>query len=79
MLKSQGYVIVSCDDGRIIERDTVTCRHCNQIVMVKPGTASTTYYIPQFIGPPKEEPGAWCVTCDGPICLTCHQDGRCTR
>lgn len=79
MLRPQGYVtVVNAENGRTLERDTISCAHCNQIVMVKPGTGCTTYYIPQFIGPPKEEAGAWCAICNKPVCLTCHAHGRCT-
>jgi hypothetical protein len=70
-------VVVNAENGRTLERDTITCAHCNRIVMVKPGTGCTTYYIPQLIGPPKEEAGAWCAVCNKPVCLTCHADGRC--
>lgn len=76
MLKPQGFVSVIGYD--VLERDTITCGHCNQIVMVKPGSATTVYYIPQLVGPPKEEPGAGCYTCGKPICLTCYDEGRCT-
>lgn len=71
-----GYVQVVGERGTI-ERDSITCGHCNWIVMVKPGTGATVYYIPQMEGPPLEEPGAMCRVCMRPVCLRCHDDGRC--
>ena len=75
MLRAQGYVTVTSD--RFSEYDTITCGHCNQIVMVKPGTGSTVYLLPQMDGPIKEEMGAMCRQCMRPVCLKCHDDGRC--
>jgi hypothetical protein len=60
------------------EFDTVKCRHCQRIVAVKPGSATTVYLLPRMDGTWKEEPGAWCTRCMGPICLECHATGRCT-
>lgn len=77
MRKPQGHLTVF-GDVRTIEADTISCGHCNVIVMVKPGTASTVYVFPQMEGPPKEEMGAHCRLCDTAICLRCHHDGRCT-
>lgn len=75
MLRPQGYVSVVGFSQ--IEHDTITCGHCNQIVLVKPGSASTVYVLPQMDAPPKEEPGAMCRQCMRPVCLTCHAHGRC--
>lgn len=77
MRRPQGYITI-VSDAVSIERDSVSCGHCNAIVMVKPFTASTVYLIPQLIGPPLEEPGAMCRVCMRPVCLACHDDGRCT-
>ena len=78
MRRPQGYVYVSnVDDGKVLERDSITCCHCNRVVLVKPGTGGTVYWYPQLSGPPKEEAGARCACCDAPVCLTCHADGRC--
>lgn len=76
MIKPHGYVTV-VGDGIFQEHDTITCGHCNQIVMTKPGSFSTTYYIPQLVGPHKEEPGAMCRVCMRAICLECHDNGHC--
>lgn len=77
MRKPQGCVTVYTDTGRTIEHDSIICGHCNQIVLVKPGTADTVYYIPQLHGPAKEEPGAFCRQCMSSICLRCAAEGRC--
>lgn len=75
----QGYVSITMPEAAgPIERDTITCKHCQRIVFVKPGTASTVYLFPQVDGPDKEEPGAFCRTCMAPICLHCLHKGTCT-
>jgi hypothetical protein len=85
MLRPQGYVTVT--DDRMVERDSITCGHCNQIVIVKPGSAATTYIIQTLHIDPitrhptivnQEEPGAFCRNCMRAICLTCHDAGVCT-
>ena len=77
MRRPQGYVTIANPDGRMTERDSIICGHCQQIVMVKPGTAATTYLIPQVAGPATEEPGAMCRVCMRSVCLRCHAHGRC--
>ena len=84
MLKPQGYVTIVGDFSGVrknvptaFERDTISCGHCQRIVFVKPGTASTVYLIPQFEGPDLEEPGAMCRVCMRAVCLSCHDIGRC--
>jgi hypothetical protein len=76
MLRPQGYVQVFGLNQ--IERDTITCGHCNKIVLVKPGTATTVYLFPQLVGPDKEEPGAMCKQCMSAICLECYDAAVCT-
>jgi hypothetical protein len=73
---SQGYVTIVLPEA-LVERDTITCGHCNQIVLVKPGTASTVYLFPQLEGPDKEEAGACCRQCMRSVCLRCHREGIC--
>ena len=71
MLRPQGYLLVS-GPGEHIEYDTITCSHCNGVVIVKPGTAATTYLIKdQFSGLTNEEPGAACRVCMKAVCLRC--------
>lgn len=83
MLKPQGKVEIVGDfakapnEGGKIERDTITCGHCQRLVFVKPNTVSTVYLIPQFMGPDKEEPGAGCHVCRRAICLECYALGTC--
>ena len=79
MIRPHGYG-VWVGDGPNIERDTITCGHCNAVVFVKPGTASTVYLIPHATDPTmpwREEPGAGCRMCHTPVCLRCYADGRC--
>lgn len=83
MLRPHGQITIVGDfamapaEGGKIERDTITCGHCQRLVFVKPNTVSTVYLIPQFMAPDKEEPGAGCAICRRAVCLTCYADGRC--
>lgn len=77
MRNPQGYITV-VGGWTNEEYDSVTCGHCNRIVIVKPGSGATVYLLPQLVGPAKEEMGAFCRQCMRAICLTCHDDGRCT-
>jgi hypothetical protein len=77
---ADGYGII-CDPSlpRSIECDTVQCGHCGGHVRVKPGSGLTVYLLPTAIpGSYREEMGCWCGKCSTPICLGCHQRGRCT-
>lgn len=91
MLRPHGYITISDpDQPQCIEADSVQCGHCQQVIRVKPGSASTVYLVesletwvhPQH-GPghrivQKEEAGAFCRVCMRPICLQCCDLGRCT-
>jgi len=53
------------DDGRVVERATFTCRHCQRLVFV----------------PPKADPaslGGFCGLCQSLICGPCADAGSCT-
>ena len=76
MRNPQGYLTI-VGVGPQVERDTVTCGHCQQIVVVKPGSAATVYLVPDGHGHTTEEPGACCRVCMRPVCLACHAQGRC--
>ena len=87
MLKTQGYNRIAFDDGKVVEYDSITCGHCNLIVLVKPGTGSTTYLVKTLHVDPftrkstivtKEEAGAFCRVCMRAVCLKCHAHGECT-
>lgn len=51
-------------DGRSVERDTMTCAHCNcvTIVAVKPAAPNTGF----------------CRMCMKSVCLKCEALGKCT-
>ena len=62
------------------EYDTVTCGHCQRVIFLKPGTGGSVYLLPR---PTPDQPypetmGAFCGSCQTPVCLPCHADGRCT-
>jgi hypothetical protein len=66
------------DEARPVEHDTLTCSHCQRVVCVKPGSASTVYRIwsqsqQQWV----DKMGAFCRVCMLPICLACEPIGRC--
>lgn len=74
MRNPQGYsVIVDPEAKAPIERDSITCAHCNGVVFVKPGSGITVY----ITADGKEEPGAFCRQCMRAICLHCHDMGVC--
>lgn len=77
MRKPQGYLTI-VGVGPQVERDTVTCGHCQQIVAVKAGSAATVYLVRDAHGREKEEPGAFCRVCMRAVCLVCDAHGRCT-
>ena len=67
MLKQHGYA--TWDGDTRTERDTVTCKHCGSVVFVKPGSGVTVYLVANGLGQWREEAGAWCRFCNGPVCL----------
>lgn len=76
-LRKQGYVLVVHPDGRMEERDTVTCRHCQRVIELKPGTWGQVYLIPDADGRYHEQAGAYCRKCMAPICHRCDDRGDC--
>lgn len=79
MLRPQGYGVIT-GPSTLREYDSITCGHCQRVVFVKPGSASTTYLLPgnHPDQPWREEPGAGCRVCMRAVCLACHDLGRCT-
>lgn len=77
MLRPQGFVQIF-SDRPTVERDTITCGHCQAVIFVKPASAATVYLVPQIQGPDKEEPGAACRVCMRAVCLRCCAIGTCT-
>lgn len=75
----RGYaILIDPDVASPQEWDTITCCHCQHVIRVKPGTASTVYLLwkpaeSRWV----EEMGAMCGRCNKPVCLACHDDGRC--
>ena len=65
-----------------VEFDTVTCSHCQRVVLIKPGTAATVYVVQDAAGIPTREtaPGAFCTKCMHAVCVPCydHDQGRCS-
>lgn len=62
MRRPGGYALVTRSDGRHIECDTFTCKHCNRIVHVRP----------------KQDPaelGGMCKVCSGLVCSECVGKG----
>lgn len=63
MIRPQGYLVGVGDD--IIERDTITCKHCQRVVVVPPMSSGK---------PVKYD---YCRNCDGWICQQCAGERRC--
>lgn len=73
-----GYLTITEPDKDLVERDTICCGHCQRAVWVKPHTASTVYLqFDRVRWQWDEVPGAVCCVCWRPVCLTCHDHGRC--
>ena len=53
--RAQGYAVSSDPEAGMIERDTFTCVHCQQIVFVQPGSGDVTM----------------CWQCEAPVCQRC--------
>jgi len=78
MRRPTGYGVTTSPDHPPIKRDTISCGHCQRIVFVKPGEASTVYLIFDRVRWAwKEEMGAFCRLCMRPVCLQCHGYGGC--
>ena len=87
MRNPHGYAVISSPDGPMTERDCITCVHCQRVVEVKPGSGSTVYLTRWLIlsVDPRlpaqivvdEHAGAMCARCNRPVCLKCHDLGRC--
>lgn len=79
MRQPQGYATIVDPDAPIVERDTITCGHCQRVIFVKPGTVATIYLILNRASRRyREEAGACCRVCMRAVCLACDRDGRCT-
>lgn len=79
MRQPLGYVTIVEPDRPLVERDSTICGHCQTVIFVKPGTASTVYLLPTLpLGQWREEPGAFCRVCMRAICLRCDDKGTCT-
>ena len=79
MRKVLGYAQIIDPDRPLEEFDTSACCHCNCLIRVKPGTASTVYLVfSRTDWRWTEEPGASCWHCMKPVCLVCHGKGICT-
>jgi hypothetical protein len=60
---SKGYLIGFGPDCKNSEHDTVTCYHCQKIIILRVGQ------IPE---------GGWCMSCSKMICNLCVDKGICT-
>lgn len=73
-----GYATVVEPDQPLVERDTITCGHCQRVIFVKPKTAQTVYLVfDRETWQWREVMGAFCRVCMRSVCLACHDQGRC--
>lgn len=62
MRNANGYLRISCEDGSVIECDTVHCKHCGKHTRIEP----------------KQNPaeiGGFCTVCTGYVCSDCVGKG----
>ena len=79
MLRPGGYATIVEPGRPPVEIDSISCGHCQRIILTKARSASTVYLIPTPTpGRYLEEPGAFCRVCMKPVCLPCHALGTCT-
>jgi hypothetical protein len=78
-MRPRGYLTIVDPDRPLVERDTITCAHCQRICEVKPGTMGQVYLIPDRRSPTgyREASGAYCGKCAAPLCLPCDDRGDC--
>lgn len=60
-MRMGGYLLQVSFEGKKTEHDTITCAHCNRIVILVP----------------KKECFGTCLMCYKPICLNCTKVGKC--
>ena len=79
MLNPGGYLLITDPvAAQSVERDTISCGHCNRVVEVKAGSSSTVFLRwSRSQQRYQEEPGAFCRCCMKPVCLPCHDIGVC--
>lgn len=65
MLKPQGYAVILSPDAPLVEVDTITCFHCQQVVPV-PARANAA------------DCGGFCRRCMELVCGPCADAGTCT-
>jgi hypothetical protein len=67
MLRAQGYATITDPEKPIVERDTFTCAHGNEIIFVRPGMVNQA---------------PMCLKCMKRICKACaataHATGECS-
>lgn len=60
MSQSKGYAILNDPDNKNREFDTLTCNHCQRIILLEPG---------------KVPEGGWCFQCSKMVCNNCVDKG----
>ncbi len=58
MRRPGGYTFLTFDDGRMVEGESFSCRHCNRVVFVRPRERP-------------EDVGGLCKCCMGLTCPAC--------
>lgn len=65
MRNAGGYAVWSYDDGRVVEQDSFTCKHCQRVTFVAAKQDPATL-------------GGLCKCCMGLTCARCAALGTCT-
>jgi hypothetical protein len=74
MRRAYGYLqIVDPLCPRSVEYDTLTCAHCQRVMVLRPG--GVAYRAGDH--PPRPSIGKWCISCASTICARCTASGGC--
>ena len=64
MLRADGYAVWGSPGGAVEKADTLTCRHCNTVSLLRGKTKA-------------DDLGGFCRMCMGHICGPCADQGSC--
>ena len=65
-MRRQGYATIADPDGRLVEADSMTCGHCQRIVLLHDRKGSA-----------RPSVAVRCTQCDRGICVPCAEVARC--
>lgn len=63
--RAGGYIVTTTAEGKTVERDSISCAHCQRHVIIPPG-------------PPRDDLFGTCWHCSKFICVPCANLRTCT-